>query len=85
MHDFYRGKWGTQFFISEKLDVNGASTHPLYKHLKQNSGLKGGDILWNYEKFLADANGQITNYYLPSTPPNSILGDIQKLLTSSLI
>lgn len=36
---FSRDKWGAKFFISEKIDVNGPSTHPAYVYLRWNSDL----------------------------------------------
>ena len=35
----YRGKFGAKWWISEKLDVNGENTHPVYVFLRQNSEL----------------------------------------------
>lgn len=32
-------KKGVEFFISERIDVNGACTHPVYAFLRQNSAL----------------------------------------------
>ena len=34
---FAIGKMGAQFFISEKIDVNGPNTHEIYNYLRTNS------------------------------------------------
>merc|ERR1712048_157120 len=49
-------KYGAQFKVMEKIDVNGPSTHPVYKLLKQN----GGDIRWNFfSKFLVTCDAKV--------------------------
>lgn len=49
-------KFGSQFILFEKVDVNGPNTHPVYKFLRSNSQLgKNGEakvIPWNFAKFL---------------------------------
>ena len=42
-------KYGATFPIFEKVDVNGANTHPLFKYLKEQKGeLMGSDLKWNF-------------------------------------
>ena len=38
---------GVQFTVTEKIDVNGPNTHPVWKHLK---AAKSGDVGWNFGK-----------------------------------
>ena len=38
---------GVQFLVTEKIDVNGPNTHPVWKHLK---AAKSGDVGWNFGK-----------------------------------
>jgi len=49
------------FDIASKIEVNGDNAHPIYKYLKL-SAKNNKDIEWNFEKFLVDQNGNITNY-----------------------
>jgi len=37
----------SQFWLMNKIDVNGPNTHPVYKWLKQNS--QDFDIKWNFD------------------------------------
>ena len=41
---------GVQFLVTEKIDVNGPNTHPVWKHLK---AAKSGDVGWNFGKRVA--------------------------------
>ena len=52
--------YGVTFPLFEKIDVNGENRHPLYAELVQKDydDGEGGDIQWNFEKFLvADGRG----------------------------
>jgi glutathione peroxidase len=71
--------------MTEKILVNGDNCHPLYAYLRSNSSLhdakKGtGVIGWNFGKFLVNGEGQVVEYYPPTTEPIAILADIKKLL-----
>lgn len=72
---------GVTFQLSEKVDVNGAETHPLYKYLKSELGSwLGSKIKWNFTKFLIDKNGKPFKRYAPTTKPAKIEADIKQLL-----
>ncbi|XP_050082932.1 uncharacterized protein LOC126569708 isoform X2 [Anopheles aquasalis] len=67
--------------VFAKIDVNGEGASPLYKYLKHKQGGTLGDsIKWNFAKFLVDRDGQPVDRYAPTTSPNSIIKDIDKLL-----
>ncbi|XP_053670775.1 uncharacterized protein LOC128721085 isoform X3 [Anopheles nili] len=67
--------------VFAKIDVNGDGAHPLYKYLKHKQGGTLGDsIKWNFAKFLVNKDGQPVDRYAPTTSPNSIVKDINKLL-----
>ena len=70
------------FPMFAKIDVNGASAHPLYDCLKrEKSGLLGIEaIKWNFSKFLVDQEGRVVERYAPTTTPASLKGDIEALL-----
>ena len=73
--------YGVEFPLFAKIDVNGANEHPLYKFLKnEKGGLLGDSIKWNFTKFLVDKNGNVVERYAPTTPPERIAPDIEKLL-----
>lgn len=74
--------YGVDFPLFEKVDVNGSGAHPLYKHLKEAApGLLGSKtIKWNFTKFLVDREGRVVKRYAPTDTPESLVGDIEKLL-----
>ncbi|MFD1955011.1 glutathione peroxidase [Paenibacillus thailandensis] len=73
---------GVSFPLFAKIDVNGASAHPLFKHLANEApGLLGTkQIKWNFTKFLVDRNGRVVKRYAPADTPEKIEADIEKLL-----
>lgn len=69
------------FPMFSKIDVNGANTHPLYQHLKENSpGLLGKSVKWNFTKFLVDAEGNVVDRFAPNKAPSKLTKNIEKLL-----
>ncbi|WP_026672681.1 glutathione peroxidase [Alkalihalobacterium bogoriense] len=73
--------FGVTFPIFKKIDVNGKETHPLFQYLKQETkGLVSSAIKWNFTKFLIDKEGKVVSRYSPTTTPEKIEGDIQRLL-----
>ncbi len=82
IENFCRINYGVTFPMFSKINVNGANTHPLYRYLKKQApGILGSEaIKWNFTKFLIDKNGKIVERYAPSTTPEAIATDIEKLL-----
>ena len=79
---FCERNYGVTFPMFDKIDVNGANTHPLFAFLKDEApGFLGTrDIKWNFTKFLVDANGKVVERYAPTTPPAAIEKDVERLL-----
>ncbi len=72
---------GVTFPLTEKIDVNGKNTHPVFQYLKNElTGFLGSKIKWNFTKFLIDRNGNPVKRFAPTTKPDDIEGDILKLL-----
>ncbi|WP_415949500.1 glutathione peroxidase [Streptomyces sp. KLOTTS4A1] len=65
--------YGVTFPLLEKLDVNGASQHPLYAELTRTADAEGeaGDIQWNFEKFLIGPSGEVLGRFRPRTEPEA--------------
>lgn len=79
--EYCQMNYGVTFTMFDKIDVNGANTHPIYKYLKsQKKSLLGSDISWNFTKFLIDKEGNVVKRYLPNTKPQDLKKDIEKLL-----
>lgn len=76
-------KFGFQFDVFDKIDVNGPGAHPLYKFMKSRQPVGGranGDIEWNYVKFLVDRNGQPIKRYKPAYDPLDFEADVRLAL-----
>lgn len=66
-----KGDYGVTFDLFEKTDVNGENRHPLYALLTQTPYATGtgGDVLWNFEKFLVSADGEVMFRWPPLDDP----------------
>lgn len=75
-------QFNISFPLMEKIDVNGDSTHELYKELKESApGLLGSQkIKWNFTKFLIGKNAQKITRFSPQSKPESLSEDIESLL-----
>ena len=81
IQEFCQLNYGVTFTMFEKIEVNGANTHPIYQFLKQEAkGLFGSEIKWNFTKFLIDSEGNVVKRYAPTVKPSKIATDIKKLL-----
>lgn len=82
IQEFCRATFSIRFPMFEKIEVNGAGTHPLYKILKEKApGLMGSKkIKWNFTKFLINKDGTKITRYAPTTKPESLEKDILELL-----
>ncbi len=71
------------FPLMDKVDVNGENAAPLFKFLKTEApGILGSkSIKWNFTKFLVDGNGKVVKRYAPTTKPEELVNDIERLLT----
>ena len=74
--------FNVSFQIFDKINVNGSSASPLFKHLKNEAkGVMGSEaIKWNFTKFLIDNNGSVIKRYSPQTTPDKIDKDLSKIL-----
>jgi glutathione peroxidase len=79
---FCRLTYDVTFPIFAKIDVNGPAASPLFEQLKQGAkGVLGSEaIKWNFTKFLVDRSGRIVARYAPTTKPEAIAADIERLL-----
>ncbi len=79
---FCATNYGVEFPLFDKIDVNGAHAHALWRWLKaQASGVLGTEaIKWNFTKFLVGRDGQVIRRYAPHTQPDALRGDIEMAL-----
>lgn len=79
--EFCQVNYGVSFPMFAKIDVNGDNTDPLFAYLKkEKKGVLSKNIKWNFTKFLIDRNGEVYDRYAPTTEPEKITSDIEKLL-----
>jgi glutathione peroxidase len=79
---FCQRNYGVSFQMMEKIDVNGAEAHPLYKWLAAEApGLLGSKaIKWNFTKFLVGRDGKVLKRYAPQDAPKSLAKDVEAAL-----
>tara|TARA_B110000014_G_C20125736_1_gene599496 strand:+ start:4264 stop:4752 length:489 start_codon:yes stop_codon:yes gene_type:complete len=82
IQEFCTLNFSTTFPIFSKIDVNGDNAHPLYEFLcSAKKGMLGSEkIKWNFTKFLINRNGEPVARYAPTTTPDKISKDIEKLI-----
>ena len=61
IHQFCTVNFNIHFPQFDKIYVNGENAHPLYTWLKAQAG--GGDIKWNFTKFLVGRDGKVIKRY----------------------
>ncbi|HYL51287.1 MAG TPA: glutathione peroxidase [Acidimicrobiia bacterium] len=81
---FCSTSYGVKFPLTEKVEVNGDSRHPLYEQLTATADGEGhaGDIRWNFEKFLVSREGEVIARFSPLVEPanDELVGAIEKAL-----
>ncbi len=91
---FCEMKYGVQFDVFAKVDVNGRHAAPLFQFLKEEAAKlspkkKGflfklqkdpNAIKWNFTKFIIDRDGKVVKRVEPSTPPEEMTEDLKNLL-----
>jgi len=76
--EFCEANYGVTFPLTEKVEVNGPGRHPLYRELVGD----GGDIQWNFEKFLVAPDGEVAARFEPGVAPDDpdLVAAVEKLL-----
>jgi glutathione peroxidase-family protein len=75
IHQFCTANYDIHFPQFDKIDVNGENAHPLYTWLKAQAG--GGDIKWNFTKFLVGRDGKVIKRYESRDQIATIEADMQ--------
>lgn len=82
-------KFGFEFPVFDKIDVNGPGAHPLYKYLRAQQPVSmpgdpkrggSGAIEWNYTKFIISRDGQPLKRYKPAFDPLEFEDDVRLML-----
>ena len=80
--EFCRTNYKVSFPLFSKISVKGKDMHPLYAELTTQPKPLGGEVTWNFQKFLVDRQGEVTEKFTPSTPPSdkALVEGVQRLL-----
>jgi len=77
-------KYNVTFPMFSKISVTGPDKHPLYKYLtaKETNPNHGGEITWNFNKFLVDRQGRIVSRFDSKDRPQDakVVQSIEKAL-----
>jgi glutathione peroxidase len=79
---FCSQSYDVTFPMFEKIEVNGANAHPLFRFLKgEAKGILGTEaIKWNFTKFLVNRNGSVAARFAPTVAPEELDKKIEQLL-----
>ena len=71
--EFCSATYGVTFPMTEKVEVNGAGAHPIYRQLTATPDVDGkdGDVAWNFEKFVLSGQGEVVARFRPQTLPDA--------------
>ena len=82
---FCTTNFNVEFKMFSKISVKGDDIAPLYKQLtsKEENGSFGGDIRWNFDKFIVGKNGSVIARFAPGVKPISdeVISTIEKELS----
>jgi glutathione peroxidase len=57
--------------MMSKVSVKGGDKTPLYQYLTDSSAKTGGEIKWNFTKFLVDRKGNVISRFESAVTPDS--------------
>jgi len=83
--DFCENTYKVEFPMFEKVQTNGAASHPIYKWLKAQGPAFSADIEWNFAKFLVGRDGKALHRYADSVQPEAteVVADIEAALAKT--
>jgi glutathione peroxidase len=81
---FCSRNYNVTFPMMSKVSVKGEDTTPLYQYLTDKSAnpTTGGEIKWNFTKFLIDKKGNVINRFEPAVTPEA--AELVKALDAAL-
>jgi glutathione peroxidase len=77
---FCSTRYDVSFDMFSKVKVKGEGTHPLFALLTNESTPFGGEIKWNFNKFLIGKDGTVIARFEPKTEPSEMRDAIVKAL-----
>jgi glutathione peroxidase len=69
--EFCSLNYGVSFPMTSKISVKGDDMHELYRFVTQKSenGVEDSEVKWNFQKYIFDENGILTNVIAPTVQP----------------
>ena len=79
---FCEANYNVTFPLFSKISVKGEEMHPLYRELTTMPDPIGGDVGWNFQKYLVDREGRVVAKFGPRTAPDApeVTAAIESLL-----
>ncbi len=80
--EFCEINYGVTFPLFAKISVKGEDIHPLYEELTSQPEPIGGEVSWNFQKFIIGRDGQPLAKFGPRVEPESteLVAEIERLL-----
>ncbi len=80
--EFCSRTYNVTFPMYAKISVKGDDQHALYKRLTTQPAPVGGEVQWNFQKYLVDRHGRVVAKFDPRTRPDDekMLAQIEALL-----
>jgi glutathione peroxidase len=69
--EFCRSTYGVRFPMFSKIAVKGEGQHPLYRELTSLPAPLGGEVQWNFQKYLVNRRGEVVAKFDPRTAPDA--------------
>ena len=79
---FCETEYGVTFPMFSKISVKGKDIHPLYAEMVSEPKPLGGDVTWNFQKYLADRQGNVVAKFSASSSPDDgvLIAKLEELL-----
>ena len=79
---FCEKNYGVSFPMFSKISVKGADKHPLYAELTSMPAPIGGEVEWNFQKYLVNRKGEVVERFAPPTTPSdpALVSKIEQVL-----
>ena len=80
--NFCEINYGVTFPLFSKISVKGDDIHPLYTDLTSHPEPIGGEVTWNFQKYLLDRSGEPARKFGPRVVPEDpdLIAEIERLL-----
>ena len=79
---FCEMNYGVTFPMFSKISVKGNGIHPLYSELTSLPAPIGGEVQWNFQKYLVNKDGEVVTMFTPDVTPESpaLVSKVEELL-----